>query len=316
MHKAAIIFLTICFSFSVVFAQSEVSEQSGKSLDGTKKKAPKKDESAVFVKKELRDKSTSNEFKKKPIKDEKQKKAFEPEKKKRNANKYELITTHNTESLTRNLGTWRTTDFHLQRKFTDGKIIWGGFRYSQRKSVFDQQIIGGIYKPLTKKWAITAEGQYSPTNNFVGKVNLLGKVEKIFKKGWIGHVGARFRSYDDVKVLTQFTTAERYWGNNLAGYTLNITTLSTGGTALGHRVHYSRYYGERVNSIGFAISGGKEVENLAGNLGVLRTDVWSVSASVRHWITDDFGILVDATLHKQGDLYYRRGLNFGVRYRF
>ena len=315
MHRAAIIFLTICFSFSVVYAQSEVSEQSEKSSDGIKKSTPEEANSAIFLKKELRVKNNSDEFKKK-VKENKPKNISKPEKKKRSSNSYELITTHSTESLTRNLGTWRTTDFHLQRKFTDGKIVWGGFRNSQRKSVFDQQVIGGIYKPLTKKWAVTAEGQYSPTNNFVGKVNLLGKVEKVFKKGWIGHVGARFRSYDDVKVLTQFTTAERYWGNNLAGYTLNITTLSTGGTAFGHRVHYSRYYGERVNSIGFAVSGGKEVENLAGNLGVLRTDVWSVSASIRHWITDDFGVLIDATLHKQGDLYYRRGLNFGVRYRF
>jgi YaiO family outer membrane protein len=300
MHRATLLLLTICLSFSAAIAQ---------------KQQDSKSESAEFVKKEFRDKDVLVE-KKKPFEKDKYKKVSKPKKKKKGSKDYEVMITHNTQSLTRNLGIWRTTDLRVQKKFSDGKIVWGGFRNSQRKSVFDQQVIGGIYKPITKKWSVTAEGQYSLTNNFVGKVNLLGKVEKIFKKGWIGHAGVRFRLYDDVKVITQFTTAERYWGNNLAGYTLNLTKLSTGGTAPSHRVHYSRYYGERINSIGFAVSAGKEVENLAGNLGVLRTNVLSVSTSIRHWITDNFGIIIDANLHKQGNLYYRRGLNFGVRYRF
>ena len=308
------IILAICLSVSAVFAQEGSSVEDKETSKNLVKVEFKKEVSNVFVKKEF---SKEEDFSKKIIvKKEKFEKDSKTKKKKDDRKGYEVIVTHSTESLTRNLGIWRTTDFHVQKKFSDKKIIWGGYRNSQRKNVFDQQVIAGFYKPFNRKWGVTAEGQYSPTNNFVGKVNLLGKVEHVFKKGWVGHFGARFRSYDTVKVVTQFTTAERYWGNNLAGYTLNITKLSTGGTALSHRTHYSRYYGESVNSIGFAVSAGKEVENLAGNLGVLRSNVLSANVSLRHWVTNNFGILVDATIHRQGNLYYRRGLNFGVRYRF
>ncbi|NNF00198.1 MAG: YaiO family outer membrane beta-barrel protein, partial [Pyrinomonadaceae bacterium] len=208
------------------------------------------------------------------------------------------------------------TDVSVHKKFNDKQIVWGGFRNTQRNAIHDQQMIAGAYTPFAKKWGVTAEVEVSPNNNFIGKVNLYGKIERVFPKGWIGHGGVRFRSYRDVNVATAFGTAERYWGNNLAGYTFNFTTLSSGGTAPSHRVHYSRYYGERVNSFGFAVAAGQEVENLGPGLGVLKSNTWSVSTSVRHWVTDSFGIMLDGNIHRQGDLYYRRGLNFGVRYRF
>jgi YaiO family outer membrane protein len=65
-----------------------------------------------------------------------------------------------------------------------------------------------------------------------------------------------------------------------------------------------------------AFSFGREHENLGPTLGILRSKTWSVSFSAKHWMTNKFGLSVDGTIHRQGDIYYRRGLTFGIRYRF
>lgn len=230
--------------------------------------------------------------------------------------RYEVQFNQSIHRLSGNYGTWYVSSLYFQRKSADRKIIWGQYRNSKRRTFRDQEVIGGIYKPLGKKWAFTAEGMYSPTKHFVGGFSAMGEVERIFKGGWVGHVGARYTSYTTVKATTSYALVEKYWGNNRLANTIYITHLSNAGTAPSYRVQYNRYYGERVNSFGAAFSFGREHENIGPPVGILRANTWSVSGSFRHWVTENFGINVDALLHRQGDIYYRRGLNFGARYRF
>ena len=230
--------------------------------------------------------------------------------------KYEVQFNYSTEALTGNYGIWRIASLYFQRKSADKKIIWGQYRVSERRSFRDREFIAGIYKPLNKKWAFTAEGMYSPTKNFVGGFSTMGEVERVFKGGWVGHLGARYTSYTSVKATTSYALVEKYWGNNRLANTLYVTNLSNAGTAPSYRLQYNRYYGERVNSFGAAVSFGREHENIGPPIGIFRANTWSVSGSVRHWVTENFGISADAVVHRQGDLYYRRGLNFGARYRF
>ncbi len=230
--------------------------------------------------------------------------------------KYDVQINVSTESLTRDLGTWRTASLYFQRKFANKQLVWGNYRLSDRNSNRDQEFIIGTYKPLQKKWAVSAEAMYSPTQKYVGKFSVMGEVEKGFKNGVVTHFGARHTQYTTVKATTGYGQVEKYWGENRAAYTLSVTKLSNAGTAPSHRLQYSRYYGENVNSFGVAVSFGREHESLGPTLGVLRSKTWSVTLSEKHWITKNFGINVDATIHRQGNIYYRRGLNFGVRYRF
>ncbi|HQU83328.1 MAG TPA: YaiO family outer membrane beta-barrel protein [Pyrinomonadaceae bacterium] len=230
--------------------------------------------------------------------------------------KYEAQFHFTNETLSRNLGTWRTASLYIERKFDSKQIVWANFRASERRGIKDREFVFGTYKPLANKWAVTAETMFSPTHKFVGKYSVMGEVEKVLKKGFVAHGGVRFTNYDTVNATTGYGLVEKYWGSNRAAYTLFVTKLSNAGTAPSHRVQYTRYYGERVNSIGTAVSFGRELENLGPGVGVLRSKTWSVSVSARHWITNNFGIVVDGWVHRQGDIYYRRGLNFGVRYRF
>lgn len=240
----------------------------------------------------------------------------EKPKKKEKSEKYEAQIIVSTEKLTRDLGTWRTASVYLQRKFDNRQIVWGTYRVSDRNGNRDQEFVGGIYKPLRNKWAFTAEGMYSPSHKYVGKFSAMGEVEKVLKKGFVAHFGTRFTKYDTVNATSAYGLLEKYWGANRAAYTLYVTKLSNAGTAPTHRIQYNRYYGERVNSVGMAVSFGREHENLGPGIGILRSNTWSVSFSARHWLTDKFGLSADGTIHRQGDLYYRRGLTFGARYRF
>lgn len=230
--------------------------------------------------------------------------------------KYEVQLQYSQESLTRNFGTWRIASLYFERKFSKRKIVWGTYRVSDRNSNRDQEVVGGFYQGIGQKWAVTGETMVSPTHKYVGKFSLMFEGERILSRGFVGHVGARYTSYDTVKATTVYGLTEKYWGDNRAAYTLYITNLTNAGTAPTHRIQYNRYFGENVNSVGAAVTFGREHENLGPNIGILRSKTWSVSGSARYWLTKNIGANFDAVFQRQGDIYYRRGVNFGFRYRF
>ncbi len=233
-----------------------------------------------------------------------------------NYKKYNVQLNYSTESLSRNLGIWKSASLYMERRFKNRQLVWMNYTLSDRNSVRDQYLEVGTYKPLKNRLAITAEAGFSPTHKFAGKFSVKAEVEKGFANGLVIHGGSRFTAFSTIKATTVYGQAEKYWGNNRAAYTLSVTNITTAGTAPSHRVSYNRYYGERVNNFGVAASFGRENENLGLLLGILRSRTWSVTVSEKHWLTKNFAVNVNATLHRQGTLYYRRGLNFGFHYRF
>ena len=230
--------------------------------------------------------------------------------------KYEVQFQYSQEELTRDFGTWRTASIYIERRFAGRQIVWANYRKSQRNSFHDQEIIGGTYKPLGRKWAVTAEGMFSPTHKYVGKFSFMGEAERQLGSGFIAHFGGRYTAYTSAKATSIYALGEKYWGNNRAAYTLYVNSLSNAPTALSHRIQYNRYFGEELNSIGASVTLGREHENLGPQIGILRNNIWSVSVSGRYWMTKRLGLNVDGLIHRQGDLYYRRGVNLGLRLRF
>jgi YaiO family outer membrane protein len=251
-----------------------------------------------------------------PAVDKYEKLAAETESDEPEYKKYNVQLNYSTESLSRNLGIWKTASLYMERKFKNRQLVWMNYTLSNRKSVRDQYLEVGTYKPLKNRWAITAEAGFSPTHKFAGKFSVKGEVEKGFANGLVIHGGSRFTAFSTIKASTVYGQTEKYWGQNRAAYTLSITKITTAGTAPSHRFSYNRYYGERVNNFGVAASYGRENENLGLNLGILSSKTWSVTFSEKHWMTKNFAVNVNATIHRQGKLYYRRGLNFGFHYRF
>lgn len=233
-----------------------------------------------------------------------------------NSAKYEVLMQYSQERLSRGIGTWRTAMVSFERRDKKRQIIWGTYRVSERRAIRDQEFIGGIYRRFDNKWAVTAEGMYSPSHQYVGKFSIMGEVEKDLGKGYVGHFGGRHTAYDQVKATSVYGLMEKYWKANRAAYTLYLTKLTNAGTAPTHRFQYNRYFGERSNTIGATFSFGREHENLGPGIGILRSNTWSTGVTGRFWLNDRVGINLDGWLHRQGDLYYRGGLNFGTRIRF
>lgn len=231
--------------------------------------------------------------------------------------KYEVSVNVTTESLSNNFGIWKTGSLFVKRKSEDGKILWGEYRVSQRRTnPIDREIVAGIYQPLKKGFAFTVETSYSDTNSFVAKHTIRAEGERVFKGGWVGHIGYWYKKYRPINVKVLYGEVEKYWGNNRLAYKLNFNNVSNTGTSPSNTITYNRYYGERINTFGIRLGFGREEEFVEPNLGILKTHTIGVTGSFKHWITKNIGIAVDATLHKQGDFYYRRGLNLGARYRF
>ncbi len=230
--------------------------------------------------------------------------------------KYEAQFHITQESLTKGLGSWRFASFYMERRFKNHQIVWGTYRVSSRNAVRDQEFSGGIYKKIGGKWAAMTEIMFSPTHKYVGKFSIMGEVERPIGRGFVGHGGVRFTKYDSIKATSVYGMLEKYWGNNRAAYTIYLSNLSNAGSAPSHRVQLTRYFGEDLNSVSGTFAFGREHENLGPQIGILRNDTWSVGISGRYWLTKRIGLNVDGLLHRQGDLYYRRGMNIGLRYRF
>jgi YaiO family outer membrane protein len=229
--------------------------------------------------------------------------------------KYEVAFNYTHEILSRNLGTWRAGSLFVTRRFNNRSLVFGEYQVSYRRNISDQQAMIGFYKQFGRRWAVNAEFKASPTHKFLGKWSLLGMGERILPKGWVVSAGLRHTSYDTTYSNLIIGMAEKYWGNYRAAYTLRATQLKGAGFAAGHALQLTRYYGENVNSFGVTVGFGRELETFAQQQ-VLRTDTFSVTVTARHWLTRSFGVNGDAIFHRQGDIYNRRGANFGVRYRF
>jgi YaiO family outer membrane protein len=230
--------------------------------------------------------------------------------------KYEVQLQASQESLSGGRGTWQTAAVYFERRFAGRRLAWASYRASRRNRTRDQEFIGGAYQPFAGKWALTAEAMFSNTHQYVGKFSVMAEGEKTLGRGWVAHAGARYTAYNRVKATSVYGLAEKYWGNHRAAYTLYVTRLTGAGTAPTQRLQYNRYFGEKPNTLGASFSYGREHENLGPQIGILRNKTWSASVAGRFWLTEKIGFSLDASVHRQGNLYYRRGLNVGIRYRF
>ncbi len=229
--------------------------------------------------------------------------------------KTEIQFNYTYESLTKNVGEWHTASVDFIHNLSKRKVVYGTLLATKRFGQRDLQFTLGIYQPLNRKWTVQLEGGASPTHRVLPKWSALGQIERSFKKGWNAQVGYRRTHFTSARVNLGIAGVEKYWGNNRAAYTLYVSQLANTGASASNRFQFNRYYGENVSSVGVSAGFGRELESL-GSRGVLQTDVQSVALTGRHWFNRHWGIGYDASLVRQGNLYTRRGLTFGVRYKF
>ncbi len=218
------------------------------------------------------------------------------------------------EHLSNGFESWSEVYLSASKKFKSRRAVYGIYRRTERFGQGDHEMTVGYYEPIGKRWTFFAEGSASPTHRILPKFSTLLQIEHSLKRGWGAQAGWRHTEFNTARINTGIFTVERYFSNYRAAYTLYATNLAGAGNSAAHRVQLTRYYNNEKSSLNLSFSAGHEVENIAAR--VLQTDVQSVAFGGRHWINQHWGLNYNYSLTRQGSIYTRQGINFGVLYRF
>lgn len=226
----------------------------------------------------------------------------------------EIEAGYGRESLTNNTPDWQSPYLELHHRFRNRHAASVGLRETRRFGLADTEVYGALYYPLGENWNTVFEGNVSPTHKVLPKHSASAQLQRLLPGGWAIGAGLRQNSYTltDSRVAT--LTAERYWSDFRAAYTVFSGKPDGGSSAPAHRFQFNYYYGDR-DSVGLSYTSGREVENVGA--GVLRTTaVRNATLSGRHWFARDWALSYDLSAHRQGSLYRREGFRLGFRYRF
>jgi YaiO family outer membrane protein len=218
------------------------------------------------------------------------------------------------DSLSHGFAPWRSVYLNVTQKLAARRVVYGSFRETNRFSLPDQELLGGVYFPLSRRWTALVEAQASPSHRVLAKWSLLGQVGRDLGHGWVGQVGFRHTEYNQAGANLGIFAIERYWKSYRAAYTLYLSQLQEAGHAASHSLQINYYYRDRqAIGLGFAI--GQELENL-GPRGILRTETRAFTLTGRHWFTTRWALTYDLSLNRQGGLYTRKGARVGLRRQF
>lgn len=229
------------------------------------------------------------------------------------ANEVEVGASH--DALDNGYDDWDSVYLDGLHRFGDRHLVYGELRETQRFSLRDREISGGYSQPFSASWTGLVEASISPDHNVLAKNSVFGQLQKSFDDGWGVQAGLRRSEYNTSSTELMVLTGERYWGSYRGAYTLYLGRPEDAGAASSHLGQLSYYYGER-SYLTLGISTGRQVESLGPGLGVLVSDVTSVSLSGRHWLDSGWGISYEAIVEHQGDLYTRKGMRLGLRHAF
>lgn len=216
--------------------------------------------------------------------------------------------------LTGGRADWRDTYLDVQARSADRQSYYTRLRTTERFEQTDREAMLGSYQPLGGAWALQVEAAVSPTHRVLAKNSLLAQLERRFDDGWGLQVGYRRSRYERTGTDLVVATAERYFSNFRAAYSLYFGRPDGTSYSASHRLQWSYYYSDH-SFVGIAAAVGKEAENIFP-AGVLTNRVRSLTLSGRHEFTPGLAASYELFTHRQGDLFTRRGFGLGLRHTF
>lgn len=219
------------------------------------------------------------------------------------------------DALDKGYANWDSLYLDGAHRFGERHSVYGELRETKRFNLRDREISGGYYHPLAETWTALVEASASPDHNVLPINSLFGQLQKAFDGGWDVQAGVRRSKYNTASTSLMALTGERYWGSFRAAYTFYLGKLQGAGAAPSHKGQFSYYYTGR-NYLTLGLAKGRQVESLGANLGVLTTDVTNTSLSGLHWLDSGWGVSYEAIAERQGNLYSRNGIRFGLRHAF
>ena len=217
------------------------------------------------------------------------------------------------EQLTQGRGDWRSTYLDLEARNAARRAFYGRLRTTERFGQADAEAAAGTYLPFGR-WGVQLEATASPTHHVLAKHSLLVQVERRFEGGWGAHAGVRRSEFEHTGTDIVVATVDRYFSAYRLAYSLYLGRPDGAGFNAAHRLQGSYYYGDR-SFVGVAAYAGREAENVPPS-GVLVSEVRGASLGGRHEFAPAWSFAWEVTIHRQGDLYTRRGFGIGLRHAF
>lgn len=220
------------------------------------------------------------------------------------------------EKLTHHYADWDSVYMEATHSFAERQTLYGGLREVQRFGLHDSELGAGYYHPFSSRLTGQVEASMSPQHHVLPKSSAFGQLAFQLADGWVASGGLRHTEYTATSTRLVTATLERYFKGYRAFYTVYNGKPDDIGSATAHRIGLDRFYfGERSRT-GFAITRGREVENVGPPIGIITSHVLAFAVLGRHWLSPDWAFTWELGTHEQGDLYRRTGARLGLRHRF
>lgn len=227
--------------------------------------------------------------------------------------RHELQISTRKDSLDNGFDDWRSHRLDYTSTRPEGPGWYGALLREQRFGEWDEGVELGAILPLNEKWTLQPEIGYQPSPYFLPEWHADLRLQRRFENGYLGAASVRRTEYETTRVDRLALSAERYFGNWRAGYTLNITDVANAGTPVGHNLGLDYYY-RGLSYIGLRLTAGEE--EAVEEQRLITSDVRALSLQGRHWFSRRWAMTWEVGYHKQGDYYTRQWLQLGLRHAF
>lgn len=207
------------------------------------------------------------------------------------------------ESLSNDLPSWSNLHLQLDWIRNQNASYFGRLARDARFDNSDRQFaLGGEWR-FRANWSAGLEFNASPAADFQPKSGFSVHAGYQLSDGWRTDIRWRQRRYDTATVSTYSGTAERYFKDYRAAYSLNVSRLHGLGNTLAHTLTLDWYFSPQ-HSLRLTVSDGEEAEAV-GTGQVLQTSVNNVTLSGRHRLKRRLTLSWWVGSHRQGDFYRR-----------
>ncbi len=227
--------------------------------------------------------------------------------------RHELELSARQDWLDRGLDNWRNQRLDYVSTQPQGPGWYGALLREQRFGEGDEGVELGAVIPLNAAWTLQPEAGYQPSPYFLPQWHADLRLQRRLPDGYLGALSLRRTEYEATRVDRLALSAERYWRNWRAGYTLNLTDVANAGTPVGHDFALDHYY-DGLSHAGVRLTLGEE--EAVEEQRVITSDVRAISLQGRHWLSARWAVTWAAGYHRQGDYYDRHWLRLGLRHAF
>lgn len=174
----------------------------------------------------------------------------------------------------------------------------------------DVSVSAGLREALTDRWHAGVEVQFADDATFLPESGLAAYAGRKIGDNWVAELRAARRNYRSATVSIWSATAERYFGDFRAAYTLNTARLHGLSTSLSHVLAADWYATSRLTA-GLTLAAGDEAEAVGPDQ-VLESDVRAIVARLQYRVNARVTVRGWIGTHDQGDFYRRHYAGLAV----